>query len=360
MLPDKHAYLHYPNLHLKFYNLDTLYKDAPDIVIFETSDLGYVESSSTRRITPGERSQNYAIALGGSTTESAVVREGRRWTDLLNIPTLNYGKSKVFSVQSYFNLRYILEVLQFRPQYLLIMHGVNDIWTYIGDGADDFHPETYKYIVGNPWTDFVVKYLYLPTFVWRRSKEYDYYAFYLYEARRSLAYPPMSNAAFQNFLGTFEETLYPKLKNLYQRMALKAELFDAQVIILTQPHAYKADYTPYREDLRSYPVVNGRRMTLRQSEKLMDSYKNLLFDIAQELNHPLVDVANCFEKVNVGDLLYDSVHLTERGSRYFADCVNGPLESKIVFLEDPQEWIDKRCSRASSSFAGRHTGTTVG
>jgi len=272
VLPDENAYLHYPNLHLKFSNLDTLYKEAPDIVSFNTSDLGYIESSSTRNFDPRTNPQTYAISLGGSTTESAVIQEDRRWSDLLVIPTLNYGKSKVFSVQSYFNLTYILEVLRLRPQHLLIMHGINDIWTYIGDGAQEFEPKTYQYIVGNPWTDFVVKHLYLPTFLWRLSKEYNYYAFYRYEARRSLSFPPMSKSAFQHFLRIFEETLKPKLHNLY---------------------------------------------------------RNLLFDIAHQQHFPLVDVANCFAHVNVGDLIYDSVHLTEKGSRYFADCVNGPLQSEI-------------------------------
>jgi hypothetical protein len=258
-----------------------------------------------------------------------VIQEDRRWSDLLVIPTLNYGKSKVFSVQSYFNLTYILEVLRLRPQHLLIMHGINDIWTYIGDGAQEFEPKTYQYIVGNPWTDFVVKHLYLPTFLWRLSKEYNYYAFYRYEARRSLSFPPMSKSAFQHFLRIFEETLKPKLQNFYRKMALKAEPFEAQLIVLTQPHAYRADYIPYRDDLRSFPVVNGRRMTLLQAQKIMDSYRNLLFDIAHQQHFPLVDVANCFAHVNVGDLIYDSVHLTEKGSRYFADCVNGPLQSEI-------------------------------
>ncbi|MBI2501045.1 MAG: hypothetical protein HYW02_06200, partial [Deltaproteobacteria bacterium] len=108
LFPD--AYIHHPNLHRIFRHLDRVYEGAPDHVYFNTSSLGFIENRRTRELDRGDGTNFYGAAFGGSTTESATVQENSRWTDLLSFPVLNYGLSRMTSVNNYLAMKHVLQV----------------------------------------------------------------------------------------------------------------------------------------------------------------------------------------------------------------------------------------------------------
>ena len=72
----------------------------------------------------------YGLVLGGSTTESALVDEGKRWPDLLAIPSLNFGKSRLNSSHTLINLHVLLNKYKLKPDYIFIMDGINNLSNY--------------------------------------------------------------------------------------------------------------------------------------------------------------------------------------------------------------------------------------
>ncbi len=321
LTPEEQAYIHHPNTRLTFHRVSDLYEGAEDPIRFNTTSLGYILAPRTEDL-KNSLDGTYDIAIGGSTTETALVQEGKRWPDLLDKPTLNYGRSRMNSVHSFFNIRYVLETQKLRPRHIFVLGGINDLSLYLKRGPGAFETEGFQDIVSSPWIDKIVKNFYLPAFLWRFSKQYNYLHFYLYEAAKSSGLPVISDQDFSEYLRQNGPVMNSVLADVYGKMAAEAEKHGASLIVLTQPHAFRGNYRPYHgNDLRVFPVIHGQRTNKAQAEELMDRFNDITLEVAKSLHLHTIDTAACFRQVDVSALLYDTVHFTEQGSLFLANCI---------------------------------------
>lgn len=325
--PQPNVYLHHPDTALEFHHIDELYEGAPDPVNFRTSHRGRIVAGDGKYPEDYEAG-TYAIAVGGSTTESATVQEGKRWPDMLEIPTFNFGKSRLHSVHSYYNIKHLLEVEQLKPKYVFVMDGVNNLTCYLKRGRGALAVETYEDQVVNPVVDFIVKHIYTAAFLWRMPKQWNYLHFYRYEAEKSRNRPVLTDAEFDSYLRDNREAMTAELARVFAAIDELAVHQGAAVIILTQPHAYRDTYRSFSGyDLRAYPGVDGKRFTLEQARTLFDTFNELTMDAAHGQNMAAIDVAECLVQKGDGDLIYDGFHFTEKGSERVASCVNDGLRT---------------------------------
>ena len=120
---------------------DRLYSGEYRVRIYVEPDMS-ISSGSVRNDTA-------AICIGGSTTESALVPEGQRWPDLLQLPAKNFGVSGSTSIDGYFNLKYLIESAGAKPQAVFLMFAVNDLRAFLSKGAEGFTIEGWNEPMGN-------------------------------------------------------------------------------------------------------------------------------------------------------------------------------------------------------------------
>ncbi|MBI2067959.1 MAG: hypothetical protein HYW02_06185 [Deltaproteobacteria bacterium] len=344
-LPSRDVYLHQPNRHQKFPSMHEIYDTADEPIIFNTSRLGFIESTRTRNIDLNNPVDSYALAVGGSTTECSSIQENFRWPDLLDVVTLNFGKSRMHSIHSYYNIKHLLEG-GLRPKYIFVMDGVNNLSRYLRMGQELFKVEDFEYVMWNPYIDFIAQNFYLATFV-RGLFQPDILQSYRQEAERSKQNSAISETEFNKFLKNNEEPMFKAFLGVYNELNQVAKQYGAQIIILTQPHSYRLDYRPQRNyDFRTFPIIetgenaavgkkenlvrdnfiDGRRTNIEQAGRLMDVVNRVTLRVAESLDVPYIDTASCFELQDVSELIYDEVHFSKKGSQYFSSCVNRVLE----------------------------------
>jgi hypothetical protein len=326
VLPEEKVYLHHPLQRIEFHNLDALYASAPDPVVFSTSDEGYIDSKAARAFRENGKKDRFAIALGGSTTESLVVRENKRWPDLLDIVTLNFGKSRMYSYNTYYSLRYLLVERAMKPTYVFVMDGINNMSRYIGYGAQAFDVHGYEYRLTGPVIDFVMENCYLAAFLWRLPKYSNMVHFYRYLVRRNMRNPPMNEESFHVWLADNREPMRKTMLTVFGELAALAREHGTKLIVLTQPHAYVDDYRVHGDlDLRVYPVIDGRRLSVAESRELMDEFNSITLEVARDLGLWNIDVASCLSRFDSSEMIYDAWHFTEAGSAQVARCINSDL-----------------------------------
>ncbi len=276
------------------------------------------------------------IALGGSTTECGLLPEGLRWPDLLSAPTANYGVSANTSVDGYRNLRYLLEVKKMRPRRVLVMFAVNDLRAALEQGATELSLERWHQppvdLTSMDRPDEEV----LPGLRVRDSALLSFLRFSLYdlsgrrfyqsyvdgrEAQQKL--PPLPRRDFDAWLPKLRAKLLPARQKVYQAMDALARHHGVAMVLLTQPHAYRTHYQPYRRDLRLVPVVDGKRLTIEQAAAAMALINEQTRSLARSLGDSIVDLATCLDPLDAGKMFYDSVHYTPQGSHAVARCING-------------------------------------
>ncbi|OGX46700.1 MAG: hypothetical protein A3G38_02915 [Omnitrophica WOR_2 bacterium RIFCSPLOWO2_12_FULL_51_8] len=326
VLPAEKAYIHQPNQHLTFHHLDALYDGAPDPVVFNTSNLGYILAVKTKEGADKIGDRNYAVALGGSTTESGTVHENLRWPDRLSLPVFNYGKSRMYSYNTYFNLIHLLEEQQLHPRFILVMDGINNLSRFINRGIQAFDVEKFHYSLSSPLVDFVTQHVYTASFLWKLPRHSNMIRFYEFLVRSNRKLPLLEETEYSEWLQKNKAPMREALFSIYQAMGNVAKEHGIPLVVLTQPHSYRNDYQPYRDnDLRVFPVIDGQRLGVEQSRSLMAVSNQILLEVAGELEIPVIDAASCFDLTDVSPLIYDAWHFTEKGSAHFAQCVNREL-----------------------------------
>ena len=121
--------LHRPSLHATVTARD-LYAGGGEVRFATGSD---------RAVGSGrEDFSSAAIALGGSTTESALVPEGGRWPDLVAGGARNFGVSGNTLIDSYRNLRWLVDSGEAAIETVFLTHAINDLRALLSEGPDRF------------------------------------------------------------------------------------------------------------------------------------------------------------------------------------------------------------------------------
>ncbi len=272
------------------------------------------------------------LALGGSTTECALVPEGSRWPELLEPSAANFGVSGNTLIESYRNLRYLLEVRGLRPKRVMVMHGVNDLHELLSR-PQDF--ELRRWVKGLP-----------VEFLRRESEEtvlgvrirdsslLSMVKFYrgelfgrvhldasLHQRREQERLPLLSASDFVELKTILRGQALPKRGLVFAALAELAASYAFELVLLTQPHAFDARYRPMGADLRQHPLWQGKRADLGQAALLMDLINQHTRDSAARLGLELRDLAKCIAELDPSPLFFDAVHFTPAGCRAVADCL---------------------------------------
>ncbi|OGQ40731.1 MAG: hypothetical protein A3I69_02755 [Deltaproteobacteria bacterium RIFCSPLOWO2_02_FULL_40_36] len=318
--PFPNTALYYPNLSTIFRNVDQVFDGGLKEVKFKTSHLSFILNEKNE-LPHG----NYALSLGGSTTECALLPEGKRWPDLINTPTLNYGKSRLDSIDSYFNLKYILDHFKLHPQFIFVLDGVNNLSHLLSDRFI-FEETSYQHQYGVWWQNAILRHFYVFTFVKKFFQNQNYVEFYKSQVENNLKHPPMFMDDLQKTWMEKRDLFHKKLLEINSKIKNLALSHHSQVILLTQPHSFFEDYVPSNKlDLRVTPIVDGKRLGILEAGWLMNEFNKLTIQVAKELNIIFLDTAECMAKQNSSNLFYDAVHLTETGAKVFAQCINEEL-----------------------------------
>ena len=314
----ENAYFHEPNVDLKFSKINKLYNYKKKVT-FRTGKYGNIKNGINDPID----FHNYAIVLGGSSTESALVPEGKRWPDLLNIPTLNFGKSRLNTSHSVKNLEYIINEYNLTPSKVFVMDGVNNLHNFIYWGKNGLSKPDFS--SGKSLYKFILKNYYTSAFFFSLVKRSDYYLFYKIDVERRKMLPKMTDEDFEKYWGENKDKMYDTLMLALSKIKDLSRKNNIEVHILTQPHAYDENYNIYNEDLRVTPIINNKSLSIKQSRTLMQYYNKLTTIVAKDLSLNFHDISACFESTDTSDLLYDAFHFTIEGSEFFAECLNAKL-----------------------------------
>ena len=280
-----------------------------------------------------------AMALGGSTTESGLVPEGRRWPDLLHTPAYNFGVAGNSSLDSYHNLKYLLEAGAVDVEDVLIMHAVNDLRSFLAGRMTDidaWSPEPLANVLGTAdqadqpiLFGIRVKDSALLSFIRYQSNNLQgrsYYPSYLRQRKAQDGLPELGDEAFGGLMQKVQRELLPRRREIYARIAELARGGKVRLLLLTQPHAYDERFRPHRADLRLFPVYQNHKLNVSQAAGVLDTLNRQTRQLARDLGSRLIDVDACFSGGDLGGWFYDSVHYTPAGSAKLAECVDGGLQ----------------------------------
>ncbi|MHC5064127.1 MAG: SGNH/GDSL hydrolase family protein [Planctomycetota bacterium] len=291
-----------------------------------------VRWSEIRNLVAAGEVRDDVLVFGGSTTECALVPEGFRWPELLDPPALNFGVSGNTLIESYRNLRYLLEVGGLRPERVLLMHGVNDLHELLSR-AEDF--ELRRWVKSLP-VDFLrregreeilgipVRESSLLSFVRFNRGEFfgrGHLEQSLQQRREQERLPLMSEEEFRELQRRLADQWLPKRSLVFEALAQLAKTYAFELQILTQPHAFDERYRPFGVDLRQHPLWEGRRANLEQAAGLMGMINEHSRVSAARLGLPLHDLAKCIGELDPSPLFFDAVHFTPVGCQAVAACL---------------------------------------
>ena len=319
----KDAYFHAPNLNLKFKNIDKLY-DYNKTILFRTSELGNIIGNDNIL----EKSSIYALAVGGSSTESALVPEGMRWPDLLSIPTYNFGKSRLNSSHTVANLKFIFENYNLEPKAVFVTDNVNNLSNYLKWGKDGLSSP--EFIKNKDLYKFILTNYYTAAFIFLNIKKSDYFLFYKLDVDRRKKIEEISRNELDNYLRLNRNKMFNSIKIKFNEMKDISIKNNFDLFILTQPNSYNNNFKIHNYDIRITPIINKKILSIENAKKISDFYNDLTIEVAKSIGINFIDINKCFQKSEIEDLLYDSFHLTINGSKYFAKCINYKISDYLL------------------------------
>ncbi len=314
------------NFHIR---ADKLYENGGKVRFRINSDFA---------LTDGNDNRKDCLALGGSTTESALVPEGKRWPDLLDVPTRNYGVSENTLYDSYQNLIYLVKYGNIVPRYVFILHGVNDIRAFLYHSGNSKHffsqpsGPVNPLSIDNPGRSLLlglrIMDSYLISFTKFQYKElFDRFTYrsYLAQRLRQSELDTLTESDFQIFADGLKQKLLPQRWQVLIALDSLSREYQFNLVLLTQPHCYQNNFRPYIYDLRLYPIFEGKKLSVKQAAFIMDIVNDQSRVFAESYHLKLIDMASIFRSSDPGPLFYDSVHFTPKGCRLFADTINKNL-----------------------------------
>lgn len=263
------------------------------------------------------------FALGGSTTECALVPEGQRWPDLLSPPATNFGVSGNTSMHSLCNL---VSLLPRAPARVLVMHGYNDVLALTRRGADldlagldggaiDLYATERPagWLAGSRAFRLLS---HLRGEWFGRHYLGHYRAFVASQQGR----PWLDDAGFAELEQLVATVLLPQRRRILAEMATRCATAASELVLLTQPHSYGAP-VPGPPELRTSFLWRDHRLTFPQCKRLLDAVNAHTLATGRALSVRVVDVAAALLGRDAGALFYDQVHYTPEGCRAVADAL---------------------------------------
>ena len=272
---------------------------------------------------PGSGGQPVWIALGGSTTECALVPEGQRWPDRLPEPVANFGVSGNTSMHS---LRNLVALLPLGPRRVYVMHAYNDVLAltrqgeqldlsaYEGGDLDLYASERPRgWLGGSRLLGFLT---HLRGELLGRYYLDHYRGFVASQSAKAW----LDDRAFEQLLAIAQDALLRQRGEILAEMARLSVAARFELVVVTQPHAYSAARLD-GPDLRTSFVWRGCKLRFLHCARLLDAVNEHTREVCRRLGVMVVDAAGAFAGRDQGPLFYDQVHYTPAGCRALAELL---------------------------------------
>lgn len=288
--------------------------------LIRTDEFGFIENGN--EINFSKKKSKSIIFLGGSTTEQLYIPEKSRWPSILerNLNKIDHENSYIIrnggysgnnSMHSTLNL--IAKAVPLSPDYVVLMHNINDLGLLRITGSYWQTPKKLSliqihehksaiFIILRQIKDFLIPNSYeLIKNALSQSKNDDY------EEYRNINIKGMEHIEdqFRRSLNTFIDVSLawgtePILMTQFNRVNLEDELFNK----ISSSMINKEEY------VKSYVRLN-----------------DVIREVSASRNVDLIDLANLIPSCS--NYIYDSVHLNENGSKLAAEILTNYWLKKL-------------------------------
>jgi len=283
-----------------------------------TNSDGFIESGNPRVENP-----DYLLFLGGSTTECILVKSQFRFPSLVESQlnnnkdnkfiALNSGVSGNSSIHSLNIL--INKGLKYNPKYIFIMHNINDLNSLLRMG-NYFTENNYSSREGKNNIIFepTISKLTIEKIKEKIKKLLpNTYNLYLTKKLQNFQTKKLKNKTINRDID--KEKIKNNFRKNIESMVSISKIYGSQPILMTQMSRIK-------EELDEDIILEIRNQLPHLGVKydeyylLFKAFNEIIRDIANEYNVPLVDLDRTIKKDR--KYMYDVIHLTEEGSKMVA------------------------------------------
>lgn len=267
------------------------------------------------------------LAIGGSTTETIFITEGKTWTDYLQthlvskFPNLWINNAGIDGHSTYGHIQSMKQYIgQLKSKYVLFLVGINDMGIEQGRNQDnqqimDSEPNQQN----NLWQMLKNQSMILVYFQFLGSKKggHDFAVNSDWIINYSVLgtnteYTPITNEDM-----TKTQILLSAYKKRLRTLITLTQSFSIKPILITQPAVYGSEIDDVTGiNLGEIPVSDFTEegITRSGSDKwmLLQKYNDVTKEIAHELEIPVIDLANEMPKST--RYYYDYTHFTEKGA----------------------------------------------
>ena len=285
---------------------------------------GFIKNGN--KIKKYEQKQNLSIIFfGGSTTECLYVTEKNRFPSILernlsekfqrNVNVFNSGVSANHSLHSLLNL--ISKGIIMKPDYVVLMHNVNDLSLLRKTDSYWTAPESRSIIQTSSANDKNKNIIYLMTREVKNLLVPNIYRFIVWKIQNS-----QNQDEFKNFRDK-KKNNFANIKNTYVS-SLKSfisisRIWNIEPILMTQFNRINNKNEHFLKDLKEDDI----KVFIEEYKK----FNEIIKDVAKSENVSIVDLA---KKVPSNEeYMYDSVHLTENGSKLVGEILTNFFENKL-------------------------------
>lgn len=316
-------------------------KNSPEVKI---DGEGFIEPSKVH--------QNAAVEivfLGGSTTACVVVQDSLRFPYLagrlleketaLTINSYNAGRSGNDAIDSYIRLLNI--IVKKQPDYVVLMHNVNDIINII--------------YTGSYWSMLNNNRLKVSSFERFENNRMANFSFGKKEGifpNTRLAIQKLSTKLFPDS-AAFDEwksireipleidtvRLYLDFESALQSFVHTCKAWNIEPVLMTQQNRISMEDSSFVYNQVSLQKKLENRTTIGDFQIIYSHANSIIRKVAEENQLLLIDLDRSIPKEK--EYMYDAIHLTDEGSQQAAKNICESFLSKISMAQQKQEKEDE-------------------
>ena len=328
---------HSPNLKTNFRPDDEYMKNIDGLVQkkypFRVDSDGFILPIDKSKSLISEKIK--IIFLGGSTTENLYIEEDKRFPALVSdiltkklnrsVVSLNAGVSGNHSVHSLFTMA--SKGLKYSPNYAIFMHAINDIghltkFSSYWNGSSsnsviiDFSPDPSKKNLFNRAARFL-KNLFIPN-LW--SLISPYYERIIQAKKTENSKNKSKKSA--NISNEEKASILKEFRSSLLSFVSLTRAWGVEPILLTQMNRLNIQEEKIR-DSYSNPNLNFESFV-----SLYNEFNEITRKVALALDITLIDLD--LKLSDNAELIYDSVHLTEKGNILVAEIIAERIYAQII------------------------------
>lgn len=292
-----------------------------------------IQTNEWRSLNQTQKSDYPAIAIGSMTTSNELVEENRRWPNLLEGKTYNFGYRGTGFALAKNTVKYILEKTPIRPKTIYLLSALTDIRCFLEDNCESEIKDSFLERIQVKGERFVLG---------EAIGKSALYSFLSYQWNHFWGYPLEDSALvsvpqnekevpenlFQELGKEIDQQLLPKRK-IWLKQILEQKPAETQLILLTQPNAYQIPLNSGEIDLRNRPIF--RRSGLKyvftplQISQWIDKVNEQTKVLAQAFkneNVQFIDTDVCVMKQTPAQSVYWKGQFSPQGNLVFAHCIN--------------------------------------